>query len=61
MNWKQLTDCPVRDNTALQGEMIMDQKIKALQEKMEQRISQIDSKDKLAAFWQDFEGITLEN
>ena len=34
----------------------MDQMIKALQEQMEQRIGQIDSKDKLAAFWQDFLG-----
>ena len=34
----------------------MEQKIRALREAMEQRIGQIDSKDKLAAFWQDFLG-----
>ena len=34
----------------------MEQRIKALREKMEQQIGQIDSKDKLAAFWQDFLG-----
>ena len=38
------------------GEMIMEQKIKALREQMGQRISQIDTKEKLAAFWQDFLG-----
>ena len=30
----------------------MEQKIRALREKMEQSISQVDSKEKLAAFWQ---------
>ncbi len=34
----------------------MEQRIKALRETMEQRISQIDRKEKLAAFWQDFLG-----
>ena len=34
----------------------MEQKIKALREQMEARLSQIDSKDKLSAFWQDFLG-----
>ena len=34
----------------------MEQRIKALREKMEQQIGQIDSKDRLAAFWQDFLG-----
>ena len=34
----------------------MEQKIKALREQMEQRIGQIDSKEKLGAFWQDFLG-----
>ena len=34
----------------------MEQRIKALREKMEQQIGQVDSKDKLAAFWQDFLG-----
>ena len=34
----------------------MEQKIKALREQMEQRIGQIDTKEKLAAFWQDFLG-----
>ena len=34
----------------------MEQRIKALREQMEQRIGQIDTKDKLAAFWQDFLG-----
>ena len=34
----------------------MEQKIKALREQMEVRISQIDSKEKLSAFWQDFLG-----
>ena len=38
------------------GENCMEQKIKALRETMEQRIGQIDTKDKLAAFWQDFLG-----
>ena len=32
----------------------MEQRIKALRERMEQQIGQVDSKDKLAAFWQDF-------
>ena len=36
--------------------MNMEQRIKALRESMEQRISQIDRKEKLAAFWQDFLG-----
>ena len=34
----------------------MEQRIKALQEQMMQRIGQIDTKEKLAAFWQDFLG-----
>ena len=34
----------------------MEQKIKALRELMEARLSQIDSREKLAAFWQDFLG-----
>ena len=34
----------------------MEQKIRALREAMEQRIGQIDSKETLAAFWQDFLG-----
>ena len=34
----------------------MEQKIKALREKMEQQISQIDRKERLGAFWQDFLG-----
>ncbi len=34
----------------------MEQMIRALQEKMEARISQIDTKEKLGAFWQDFLG-----
>ena len=34
----------------------MEQRIKALQEQMMQRIGQIDNKEKLAAFWQDFLG-----
>ena len=34
----------------------MEQRIKALREEMEQRISRIDSKENLAAFWQDFLG-----
>ena len=32
----------------------MEQRIKALQEQMEQQISQINSKENLGAFWQDF-------
>ena len=32
----------------------MEQKIRALREQMEQSISRIDSKEKLAAFWQEF-------
>ncbi len=34
----------------------MEQKIKALREQMEQRIGQINSKENLAAFWQEFLG-----
>ncbi len=34
----------------------MEQKIKALREMMDQRIGQIESKETLAAFWQDFLG-----
>ena len=34
----------------------MEQKIKALRELMEQQISQIDRKEKLASFWQEFLG-----
>ena len=34
----------------------MEQRIKALREQMEQRIGQIDTKEKLAAFWQGFLG-----
>ena len=34
----------------------MEERIKALREKMEQRIGGIDSKEKLGAFWQDFLG-----
>ena len=34
----------------------MEQKIKALREQMEQQISQINSKENLGAFWQDFLG-----
>ena len=34
----------------------MEQRINALREQMEQRISQINSKENLAAFWQDFLG-----
>ncbi len=34
----------------------MEQKIKALREQMEERLGQIDSKEKLSAFWQDFLG-----
>ena len=34
----------------------MEQRIRALREQMEQRIGQIDSKEKLGAFWQDFLG-----
>ena len=34
----------------------MEQKIRALREAMEQRISEINSKETLAAFWQDFLG-----
>ena len=36
--------------------MNMEQKIKALREQMEQQISQINSKENLGAFWQDFLG-----
>ena len=38
------------------GVEYMEQKIKALREQMEQRIGQVDTKEKLAAFWQDFLG-----
>lgn len=34
----------------------MEQRIKALREQMEQRIAQIDRKESLAAFWQDYLG-----
>nr|AHF25658.1 phenylalanyl-tRNA synthetase, alpha subunit [uncultured bacterium Contigcl_30] len=34
----------------------MEQRIRALREQMEQRMGQIDSKEKLAGFWQDFLG-----
>ncbi|MBQ9251570.1 MAG: phenylalanine--tRNA ligase subunit alpha [Clostridia bacterium] len=34
----------------------MEQKIKALRAQMEERLSQIDNREKLAAFWQDFLG-----
>ena len=34
----------------------MEQRIKALREQMEQQISQINSKENLGAFWQDFLG-----
>ena len=34
----------------------MEQKIKALQEQMEQKIGQIDTKEELAEFWQEFLG-----
>ncbi len=34
----------------------MEQRIKALRQLMEDRLSQIDSRDKLSAFWQDFLG-----
>ena len=34
----------------------MEQRIRALREQMEQRISQVDSQEKLSAFWQDFLG-----
>ena len=36
--------------------MSMEQMIRSLREQMEQRISQIDSKETLAAFWQDYLG-----
>ena len=36
--------------------MGVEQKIKALRELMEARLSQIDSREKLAAFWQDVLG-----
>ncbi len=35
---------------------MMEEKIRNLREQMEQRLSQIDSKEKLSAFWQDFLG-----
>ena len=34
----------------------MEQRIKALRAQMEERLSQIDSREKLSAFWQDFLG-----
>ena len=34
----------------------MEEKIRALRERMEERIGQISSKENLAAFWQDFLG-----
>ena len=34
----------------------MEEKIKALREAMEQAIAGVDTKEKLAAFWQDFLG-----
>ena len=34
----------------------MEQKIRELQAQMEQRLTQVDSREKLAAFWQDFLG-----
>ena len=34
----------------------MEERIRALREQMEQRLSQVDSKEKLAGFWQDFLG-----
>ena len=34
----------------------MQDRIKALRERMEQQIGQVDNKEKLAAFWQDFLG-----
>ena len=34
----------------------MEQKIKALRQQMEERLSQVDNRDKLSAFWQDFLG-----
>ena len=34
----------------------MEQRIRALREQMEQRMSQVDSREKLGAFWQDFLG-----
>ena len=34
----------------------MEERIRALREQMEQRLSQVDSKEKLADFWQDFLG-----
>ena len=34
----------------------MQDKIKALRERMEQQLGQVDNKEKLAAFWQDFLG-----
>ena len=34
----------------------MEQKIKALREQMERQIAQVDSKEKLSAFWQSFLG-----
>ena len=34
----------------------MEQRIKALREQMEEAIGRIDTKEKLAAFWQEFLG-----
>ena len=34
----------------------MEQRIQALRKQMEERLSQIDSREKLSAFWQDFLG-----
>jgi len=34
----------------------MEERIRALREQMEQRLGQVDSKDKLAAFWQEYLG-----
>ena len=34
----------------------MEQRIRALREQMEQRLGQVDSKEKLAAFWQEYLG-----
>ncbi len=35
---------------------MLDQKLKELREQMEQRLNQVDSREKLSAFWQDFLG-----
>lgn len=34
----------------------MEQRIKALRQQMEERLGQVDSQDKLSAFWQEFLG-----